>query len=104
MKYKTKPYTIDAIQWTGNNEEEVKEFVGWNNVKFSYKVLDGYSVKEVEERPKNEDDLCCAYASIKTTFDGYKNARQGDFIIKIASGEISVCKQIVFESHFERMK
>lgn len=104
MKYRNIPLTVEAIQWTGKNEKEVEEFVGADNVKFTYKILDGYSVREVDERPKHENDLCTSYANIKTTWDGYKTARQGDFIIKSSSGEISVYKQIVFVSHFERMK
>lgn len=104
MKYKTKPYTIEAIQWTGNNEKEVEEFIGAGNVKFTYKILDGYTVREVEERPKNEDDLCCAYASIRTTLEGYKTAKQGDFISKNLAGEINVHKQIMFERDFEKMR
>lgn len=104
MKYRNKLLTIEAIQWTGNNEKEVKAFVGVDNVRFAYKILDGYNVREVDERPKYEEDLCCAYANIKTTFDGYKTARQGDFIIRSVSGEIYMYKQIVFESHFERME
>lgn len=100
MKYKTKPYCIEAIQWTGNNENEVEGFIGANHVKFIYKVLDGYT----EERPKNEDDLCCAYASIRTTLEGYKTAKQGDFISKNLAGGINVHKQIMFERDFEKMR
>lgn len=52
MKYKNKPFTIDAIQWTGDNEEEIEKFIGANHVQFVYEVLDGYTVKEVKERPR----------------------------------------------------
>ena len=104
MKYKNKPITFEAIQWTGNNEKEVEEFIGEGNVKFTYKILDGYIVREVDERPKNEDDLCCVYASIRTTLEGYKTAKQGDFISKNLAEEINVHKQIIFGRDFERIK
>lgn len=104
MKYKTKPYCIEAIQWTGNNEKEVEEFIGASQVKFIYKVLEGYSVREVGERPRNEDDLDCAYAYVYTTLDGMCKLRPGDYIIKNLAKEISVKKQIIFERDFEKMR
>lgn len=35
MKYKRKPYFIDAIQWRGKNHSQVVEFCGLDNCYFS---------------------------------------------------------------------
>lgn len=34
--YQSKDYTIEAIQWLGDNVEEIKEFVGENYVDITY--------------------------------------------------------------------
>lgn len=104
MKYKTKHYTIDAIQWTGNNEEEVKEFVGANYVKFFYEVIYGDTVRIVGERPKCEDDLDCAYAYVYTTFNGMCKLKPGDYITLNRAGEINAQKRIIFERNFEKLE
>ena len=104
MKYKTNPCTIEAIQWKGDNEKEVEEFIGAKNVKFTYKVLDGYSVREVGERPRKEDDLCCAYAYVYTTSNGMCKLKQGDYILLSRYGEIDVRKKFVFERDFEKLE
>ena len=104
MKYKTKPYTIEAIQWTGNNEKEVEEFIGASHVNFIYKVIDGYSVLEVSERPKCEDDLDCAYAYVYTTSNGMCKLKPGDYILLTRWGEIDVRKKFIFERDFEELE
>lgn len=104
MKYKNKPFTIDAIQWTGNNEEEVEEFVGWYNVSFAYKIFEGYSVRIIGERPECEKDIVTAYAIIRGVYGGIKTATAGDFIARDMRGEIVLYNQKVFESRFEKLE
>ena len=104
MEYKIKPYCIDAIQWTGNNEEEVEKFIGANHVQFVYEVLEGYTVKEVFARPPYEDDLCCAYAYVYTTLNGMCKLKPGDYITLNRAGEINAQKRIIFERYFEKLE
>lgn len=68
MKYKKKPVIIEAIQWTGNNYEQVLDFV-LNEATFTVGRLTG-------------DEL-----AIKTLEDGARGealhvASKGDYIIR----------------------
>lgn len=79
MKYTKKPITIEAIQWTGQNLDEVKEFTGhWSM----------YSQGEL----------------FITTHEGCMKATVGDFIIKGIKGEFYPCKPDIFEQSYDLEK
>lgn len=77
-KYRKKPVEIEAVQWTGSNVDEIKEFVG-KALDFGY--IDG---------------------SFKiATLEGTMTASRGDFIIKGVQGEFYPCKPDIFEQTYE---
>ena len=85
MKYRKKPAVIEAIQWNGENIEEVKNFAG---------DLISYA-------------LCCRFDNlvkhevIIKTLEGNMFADVGDFIIKGVKGEVYPCKPDIFKMTYE---
>ena len=55
MKYKTKPCEIEAIQWTGKNEEEilsqVENPIAYNDEVVKYITKDAFKDKKMGARP-----------------------------------------------------
>lgn len=88
-KYRTKPCEIEAIQWTGLNLEEIKEFVGESLI---YSIHD--TAYEAGVYPPQ------VFIEIKT-LEGIMNASKGDYIIKGLRGEFYPCKPDVFEKKYE---
>ena len=76
MKYRKKPVVIDAVTWTGENKEEVQEFIG-----------DAGFVKG-------------HYVDIGT-LEGMMVASIGDYIIKGVKGEFYPCKPDIFAATYE---
>jgi len=77
MKYRKKPVVIDAIQFVGENHNEIAEFVG------------------SACRMHTENDLTIS------TLEGAMNASKGDFIIKGVNGEFYPCKPDIFHKTYE---
>ncbi len=78
MKFKKKPVTIDAIQWNGENTEDVLKFLGESlNVNVD---ADGFKIN---------------------TLEGTMTASVGDFIIKGVKGEFYPCKPDIFEQTYD---
>ena len=75
-KYRKKPVVIDAVQWTGFNLQEMREFLPHH--------LSG------------EDNSL----NIKT-LEGVMRADKGDWIIKGVKGEFYPCKPDIFEQTYE---
>lgn len=77
MKFRKKPVVIEAIQWTGDNNGAVMDFMGqsWLNT--------------------NPDILTIP------TLQGTIAARKGDWIIKGVKGEFYPCKPDIFEQTYE---
>ena len=85
-KYVKKPIEIEAVQWIGNNLEEIYEFVGVENLCFNSKAV-GEEVGELYIR----------------TIEGDMHAAVNDFIIKGVKGEFYPCKpDIFYETYVER--
>lgn len=79
LKIRNKPIVRQAIQWTGHNVAEVKEWVGnniWHNI-HSPDVL---------------------YVN---TLEGQVITRRGDYIIKGIEGEFYPCKAEIFKKTYE---
>ena len=89
MKYKTRPVEIEAIQWTGHNLEEIKQFVGES---LEYDILD-----TAWEVGKGRQHI---YMKIRT-LEGDMYVSIGDYIIKGLRGEFYPCKPDVFEKKYE---
>ena len=84
--FRKKPTTIAAIQWTGNNTEEVKAF-------FSEDAKKCYGLFLKDEPEKGN--------LIIETLEGRFTASPGDFIIRGVKGEYYPCKPDIFEQTYE---
>ena len=76
-KFRKKPVVIEAIQWTGDNKEEIKEFLGESRRKIPGNGLQIY------------------------TLEGIMDASIGDYIIKGVKGEFYPCKPDIFDLTYE---
>jgi hypothetical protein len=79
MKFRKKPVVIEAIQWNGNNINEINDFTKHNsklveNRRLRIKTLEG-----------------CIYAS------------ELDWVIKGVKGEFYPCKPDIFEQTYEKV-
>lgn len=80
-KYRKKPVVIEAVQWTGQNYGEIKQFIGNNR--------ESYINQDVE--------------LTIITLEGHHVANEGDFIIKGVNGEFYPCKPDIFEQTYEKV-
>ncbi len=79
MRFRKKPVVIEAIQWTGDNAQEVREFMreasyGWNPGSHAWVIV---------------------------TLEGNMSALPGDWIIKGVKGEFYPCKPDIFAATYE---
>ena len=77
-KYRKKPIIIEAIQWTGKNYEDVREFVGLD----CYRTENGFFI---------------------ITLEGDHLALANDYIIKGIQGEFYPCKPDIFKAIYEEV-
>ncbi|GAG29563.1 unnamed protein product, partial [marine sediment metagenome] len=79
-KFRKRPVVIEAVQWSGGNQNEVltfcKDIKAWG---------EGGSV-------------------IIPTLEGNHTANKGDWIIKGVKGEFYPCKPDIFEQTYEEVK
>lgn len=103
MRYRKKPviYLIyqpaitkeaEAVQWTGENLEEIKAFVGKSLI---YDIFDA-AWKVGRGKPR-------VFMKIKTSV-GDMPASEGDYIIKGTSGEFYPCKPDIFKATYEEVE
>ena len=74
-KFRKKPVMIEAIQWKGDNLEEIKDFMGYYE----------YAKKNL----------------IIHTLEGKMIAQVNDWIIRGVQGEYYPCKPDIFEKTYE---
>lgn len=79
MKYRRKPIVVCAIQYDGNNVEEILTSLGMESVDNDF----------------ISNDL------IIETLEGDMRAKVGDYIIKGVNGEFYPCKPDIFEKTYE---
>ncbi len=80
-KYRKKPVIIEAVQWNGNNVDEVMSFI---------KNVAAYNVE---------------FGTLDiSTLEGTMTASMGDWIIKGVKGEFYPCKPDIFETTYEKVK
>ena len=94
MKFRKKPLVIEAIQWNGENVEEINNFT---NGKIKYEESIGGSEKG-EDYPQKYTRL------IIPTLEGDHLALIGDWIIKGIKGEFYPCKKDIFEATYEQIE
>jgi hypothetical protein len=81
-KFRKKPVVIDAIQWTGNNTEEIERFMG----------------QKLKKQMSFDNSR---FVLIIPTLEGQHIASVNDWIIKGVKGEFYPCKPDVFEQTYE---
>lgn len=80
MKYRKKPVVIEAIQWTGNNRQDVIGF-----------IPDEHILSPIQTQ--------CEF--MVGTLEGQHIASVGDYIIRGVKGEYYPCKPDIFEMTYE---
>ena len=85
--FRKKPVIIEAIQWTGNNLQEIIAFLGDSNI----------------QNDKNHylEESRLPGGLIIKTLEGEHQAAIGDWIIKGVQGEHYPCKPDVFDATYE---
>jgi len=92
MKYRKKPVVIEAIQWTGENIEEIMKFI---ESPFTYEKSTIYCTEKFIYDGKE----------LKiNTLEGIMTANIGDYIIKGVNGEFYPCKPDIFEKTYEEVE
>lgn len=87
--YRKKPVTVSAIEWTGNNAEEIRQFCG--AAAEICIIDDAWKVGK-----------CHALYDLRiTTLEGQMHASVGDFVIRGVNGEFYPCKPDVFHKTYE---
>ena len=81
MKYRKKPVVIDAVQWSGNNLNEILDFMK-------------------DKQPNYYEDDEKKLLTIQT-LEGNMIASVGDYIIKGVQGEFYPCKLDIFKQTYE---
>lgn len=89
MKYRKKPIIIEAIQWNGNNLEEVMKFIG---SEFKYETNTSYATDKF---------VYFDGRLLLHTLEGTMQLSLGDYIIKGIKGEFYPCKPDIFEETYE---
>lgn len=85
MKYRKKPIEIEAIQFTGYNHDQIKE---WSN---------GKVVSAKAWKPN--------YCQLEVhTLEGVMDVNISDFVIKGIEGEFYPCKQSIFIATYEAVE
>lgn len=92
-KYRKKPIVVEAIQWTGSNLEEIRNFVGSD-------LIENYIEHFDIERTLIKQTL--AGIAINT-LEGTMMVNYGDYIIKGVNNEFYPCKPDIFEQTYEEV-
>lgn len=89
-KYRKKPVVIEAVQWTGGNEAELKSFVG------------SALTMRLESDAGYKAGVCPpAFTPIIHTLEGNMEVSRGDYVISGVNGEYYPCKPDIFEKTYE---
>lgn len=96
--YIKKPVKITAVQWTGDNIDELKEFVGENldPRKTEYTVADPSPATSVHYEYK--------YSPIIHTLEGDMAVSLMDYVIRGVEGEFYPCRCDIFEKTYEEVE
>ena len=83
MKFRKKPVVIEAIQWTGDNWDELEVFCPYG-LTYDYPA----HVKSI----------------IVKTLEGQHTCSLNDWLIKGVKGEFYPCKPEIFETTYEKVE
>jgi hypothetical protein len=94
QKFRKKPVVIDAVQWTGENLEEIRKFC--SHISPVINPIHSVSYK------KNENERANDLLGIPTS-EGFMTASLNDWIIKGIQGEFYPCKPDIFAKTYEKV-
>lgn len=86
MKFRKKPVVIEAVQWTGKNQAEIKAFSASAHCYEDSDYSDGSSL---------------GWKCVIPTMEGDMTANVGDWIIKGVQKEFYPCKPDIFAKTYE---
>ena len=92
--YTKLPVEVQAVQWTGENVDEIEEFVGDCCTTVRY-IYDKNVYKGCQQ---DRTDLFIH------TLEGDHRALVGDYIIRGVKGEFYPCKPDIFEETYKEVK
>lgn len=90
-KFRKKPVVIDAVQWTGQNQREMFDFLEGEPTKYMDSCGENFRIAH---------NLVEGGLVIKT-LEGEHIATIWDYIIKGVNGEFYPCKPDIFEKTYE---
>lgn len=90
QRFRKKPVEIEAIRWTGTNDEEIRKFLGWQGE------------NDINDWPAEYHFRSDDGANLTIhTLEGDMRASTGDWIIRGVQGEFYPCKPDIFEATYE---
>lgn len=95
MRYIKKPVIIEAIQWSGDNQREMYDFLTNGQHKDDYMTTSGENFYIDHNKVRG--------GLIIKTLEGEHIASIGDYIIKGVDGEFYPCKPDIFKKTYERV-
>lgn len=91
-KYRKKPVVVEAIQWTGSNLEEIRNFVGSDLIE---DYMEFFDIKRTLKKMLVDIAI--------DTLEGTMRVDYGDYIIKGVKGEFYPCKSDIFLATYEEV-
>lgn len=88
-KYRKKPVVIEAIQFTGENQNEILQVTNADNIVVYYLPV------EVDGETVNQRVL------VVHTLEGAMTVSMNDWVIKGIKGEFYPCKPDIFDASYE---
>ena len=92
-KFRIKPVVIDAVQWTGENKQEISTFCGSH-----HRFMPGGGSLGILTL---EGDMTASEGDY-IIHEGDMTASEGDYIIQGIKGEFYPCKPDIFEMTYEK--
>lgn len=89
MRYRKRPIPVSAVQWTGENLDEMTQLAGFN-----------FSTIDPEDR---EDDPEMTGQVLDSLHSTWIPMRTGDWVIRGIKGEFYPCNAEVFAQSYEPM-
>lgn len=91
MKFRTKPFEIEAVRYDGANLYEVQSVTG----------RDKFNLVDAEDKDDDPEITAQVFDYLHSTWVGVKD---GQWIIKGNKGEFYPCDPEVFEAKYERIE
>jgi hypothetical protein len=88
-RFRKRPVEIEAVQFTGSNEDEVVAFAGGAAL---------FGMTDPEDRGDDPEVIASVYDKLHSTWVGVK---AGQWIIRGVQGELYPCDPTVFEQTYE---